>query len=484
MKLGVKVIHCSERDTQITDRPKQVDEFVNTWSIEGFREEGTTTAEMGWGTHEKELPPLAYEHADGPRNQICLAQMGMNTWVRSWVPHYAIRGMVVRHGEAFTHLRPADRLGRRPGRLPAHGPLRLLPLRRGHRLAERTARLRLPAAAEAADHERRDHQRRRYPRRPADGPRLQLLVDRQRPEHRGVAAAGAAPERHDDAGGDLGGGGGDVDDREPGDAASACPTTCRTTTSWTSPSRTWASSSRCRPTGRRCRATRNVFDGYAQPSTRRDGSLAIQELPGRETATDGQADNTLQKLAREHGTPLFVVDHDVLRKNYAAFKKHLPRVQAYYAVKANSDPAIVQTLYEAGASFDVASMPEFRWSTRTSVLPAKERQDFIWDKIIYANPIKDNQTLEELDPYKPLVTYDNLRRDRQDQEVRAARRPGAAAQGAQHRRVVELSSKFGAASGRGRGPDRGRLPRRAGRRGPELPRRQPVHELRRTTCRP
>ena len=58
MKLGVKVIHCSERDTQITNRPKQVDEFVNTWSIEGFREEGTTTAEMGWGTHEKELPPL------------------------------------------------------------------------------------------------------------------------------------------------------------------------------------------------------------------------------------------------------------------------------------------------------------------------------------------------------------------------------------------------------------------------------------------
>ncbi len=102
MKLGVKVIHCSERDTQISDVPKEVDEFVNTWSIEGFREEGTTTAEMGWGTHEKELPPLAFEHTDGPRNQICMARMGMNTWVRSWVPHYSIRGMVVRHGEAFT----------------------------------------------------------------------------------------------------------------------------------------------------------------------------------------------------------------------------------------------------------------------------------------------------------------------------------------------------------------------------------------------
>ena len=101
-KLGVKVIHCSERDTQISNKPKRVDEFVNTWSIEGFREEGTTTAEMGWGTHEKTLPLHAYTHAEGPQNQICLARMGMNTWVRSWVPNYDIHGMVVRHGEAFT----------------------------------------------------------------------------------------------------------------------------------------------------------------------------------------------------------------------------------------------------------------------------------------------------------------------------------------------------------------------------------------------
>lgn len=100
--LGVKVIHCSERDTQISDKPRQVDEFVNTWSIEGFFEEGSTTAELGWGTHEKELPALAYQQTEGIKNQICLARMGMNVWVRSWVPHYPIQGMVVRHGEAFT----------------------------------------------------------------------------------------------------------------------------------------------------------------------------------------------------------------------------------------------------------------------------------------------------------------------------------------------------------------------------------------------
>lgn len=100
---GTKVIHISERDTQISDKPKQVGEFVNTWSVEGFYEEGIAPAEMGWGTHEPVLPEHAYTHEDGPQNQICLAQTGITTYVRSWVPIGGpIIGMVVRHGEAFT----------------------------------------------------------------------------------------------------------------------------------------------------------------------------------------------------------------------------------------------------------------------------------------------------------------------------------------------------------------------------------------------
>src|SRR5580692_4122622 len=116
----------------------------------------------------------------------------------------------------------------------------------------------------------------------------------------------------------------------------------------------------------------------------------------------------LLQLAKQNGTPLVVVDHKVLRENYAQFRKYLPRVQAYYAVKANSDPAIVETFYHAGASFDVASMAEFLTVHELiKRLPAKQRQDFIWDRIVYANPIKAIETLERLDPYKPLVTYDN-----------------------------------------------------------------------------
>ena len=172
MKLGVKVIHVSERDTQITDRPKQVDEFVNTWSVEGFREEGTTTAEMGWGTHEKELPPRAYEH-DGRPAQPDLPGADGHEHLGALVGpalHDSRHGGPPRRG--LHDFRPADGLGGRPSDLPAHGPLRLLPVRRGHRLAQRAARLRLQAAAAPADHDRRDHQRRRHPGRAADGPRL------------------------------------------------------------------------------------------------------------------------------------------------------------------------------------------------------------------------------------------------------------------------------------------------------------------------
>ncbi len=158
--------------------------------------------------------------------------------------------------------------------------------------------------------------------------------------------------------------------------------------------------------------------------------------------------NTLKKLAKENGTPLFVVDHEELRRNYARFKKYLPRVQAYYAVKANPDPEIVRTLFKVGASFDVASMPELRIVCENiKDLPAKKRQQWIWDKIIYANPIKANETLAELDHYNPLVTYDN------SEEIRKIKRFSPNAGLALRLKVantgamVELSSKFGAAPG-------------------------------------
>ena len=152
----------------------------------------------------------------------------------------------------------------------------------------------------------------------------------------------------------------------------------------------------------------------------------------------------LQSIARRHGTPVVVIDHDIIRRNYAAFRKHLPKVQAYYAVKANPAPEIVSTLYRAGGSFDVASLPEFMLVYQNiKRLGARARQDFIWDKIVYANPIKPKETLQALDKYKPLVTYDNRA------ELAKIRRFAPHAGLALRLRVpntgsmVELSSKFG-----------------------------------------
>jgi len=156
----------------------------------------------------------------------------------------------------------------------------------------------------------------------------------------------------------------------------------------------------------------------------------------------------LKELAQKHGTPLFIVDLEAVRSNYAAFKRCLPRVQAYYAVKANPDPEIIRTLYAIGASFDVASIAEFNLVyDNIRKLPAKARQDFIWDKIVYSHPIKDNRTLQELNPYKPLVAYDNAEEIKKIQKhapnaglILRIRVPNTGS-------MVELSSKFGAAPG-------------------------------------
>ena len=155
--------------------------------------------------------------------------------------------------------------------------------------------------------------------------------------------------------------------------------------------------------------------------------------------------NILQQLAETHGTPLFVIDHNKLRSNYATLKEYLPRVQAYFAIKANPDPAIVKTLFDAGASFDISSMPEFRVVYENiKAMPDKERYEWIREHIIYANPIKANETLMQLDRYQPLLTFDNLdelaKLSRYAPNARPVLRLRVSNAGA----MVELSSKFGA----------------------------------------
>ncbi|CAG0964232.1 MAG: type III PLP-dependent enzyme [Candidatus Methanoperedens sp.] len=156
----------------------------------------------------------------------------------------------------------------------------------------------------------------------------------------------------------------------------------------------------------------------------------------------------LERIAREHGTPVFIIDHEKIRENYREFREKLPDVQAYFAVKANSNLEIIKTMYDLGASFDVASFPEFMLvHDNIKHFPQKERQDFIWDKIIYANTIKPAEVLAKLNEYKILVTFDNIEELRKIKKhapdvglVLRIRVPNTGS-------MVELSSKFGAHPG-------------------------------------
>ncbi len=119
-RLGVKVIHIAERDTQTSFVPKAVDEFVNTWSVDGFVSEGSQPAELGWGTHEKTLPADGHRHDFGADSAIYLMRPGAGTRVRSWTPlagHY--QGFLITHGESisisdFLTLRVGDDVRYRP----------------------------------------------------------------------------------------------------------------------------------------------------------------------------------------------------------------------------------------------------------------------------------------------------------------------------------------------------------------------------------
>lgn len=117
--LGVQLIQISERDSQVSDRPKRPGEFVNTWSIEGFVAELMQPSELSLGTAETRLPRGARWHQRGS-GTILLPRPGGATYARSWVPSLeGFQGLLMSHDEAFSiadypSLRDGGRFAYRP----------------------------------------------------------------------------------------------------------------------------------------------------------------------------------------------------------------------------------------------------------------------------------------------------------------------------------------------------------------------------------
>jgi homospermidine synthase len=101
--LGIRTIHIAERDTQVSRVPKRRNEFVNTWSVDGFVNEGCQPAELGWGTHERHFPADGRRQPAGSGAAIYLDRPGAATEVRTWTPLAgSIHGFLITHGESVS----------------------------------------------------------------------------------------------------------------------------------------------------------------------------------------------------------------------------------------------------------------------------------------------------------------------------------------------------------------------------------------------
>ncbi len=83
--------------------------------------------------------------------------------------------------------------------------------------------------------------------------------------------------------------------------------------------------------------------------------------------------------ARRPEGPCLVVDLDVVRDNFLAFRRALPDTRVFYAVKANPAPEVLALLAELGSNFDCASIPEIEMAMTAGASP---------DRISFGNTIK------------------------------------------------------------------------------------------------
>ncbi len=145
----------------------------------------------------------------------------------------------------------------------------------------------------------------------------------------------------------------------------------------------------------------------------------------------------IEELVREHGTPIYIVSRDQVRDNFQQLDAGLPAVKFYYAVKANPCHEILETLFAAGAGFDVASRGEIMAAVAAGANP---RED-----LIFADTVKDPKQIA----YAHSLGLDDFTFDNPSEITQIARHaPGAKV----HLRIIvsnegsvaHLSHKFGA----------------------------------------
>ncbi|MFH1593205.1 MAG: type III PLP-dependent enzyme [Candidatus Omnitrophota bacterium] len=144
----------------------------------------------------------------------------------------------------------------------------------------------------------------------------------------------------------------------------------------------------------------------------------------------------IRSMIKRHRTPFMIIRRCTLEKQYRRFRKCLPEVIPYYAIKANPYPGIIKTFVKLGSGFDVASAAEMKHVLSLGALPPK---------VIFANTIKSTDDIISARRRKVrLVTFDNepelykLAKHYPKAHVLARIKVN------NHGSLVELSLKFGA----------------------------------------
>ena len=94
--------------------------------------------------------------------------------------------------------------------------------------------------------------------------------------------------------------------------------------------------------------------------------------------------------ALPYETPYFLFSKAELLTRVCEFNRHLPNVAIQYALKANSEPAVLRILADAGCGFEAASRYELRLLRNIGVPP---------DKIIYGTSVKSAAHIREFAEY-------------------------------------------------------------------------------------
>jgi ornithine decarboxylase len=97
----------------------------------------------------------------------------------------------------------------------------------------------------------------------------------------------------------------------------------------------------------------------------------------------------------------FIADLGEVYRQFLRWKKNLPRIEPFYAVKCNPDPLVLRLLASLGAGFDCASKDEI--AQVLSLSPSVPKSN-----IIFANPCKANPQIRyarQVDV--KMMTFDN-----------------------------------------------------------------------------